>query len=121
MSNCSTSVMVPAPLAQVVPAAVYAANALGMRVEGQSPYGMKCKGGITFTTYPVTVELSVAGVDGAAQIAVRASNFGFGPLQSRACRDKATELINRTCGILQSWAAQQGAQNAPPPAPGQGR
>jgi hypothetical protein len=106
VSNYATSLTVPAPLAQVVPAAVYAAQAVGLKVQGQAPYMMKCKSGMGLTAYPVTIELAVAGVDGAAQINVKASNFGFGPLQSGACRDNANKLIASMVGILQAWAAQ---------------
>ncbi len=115
MSSYSTSWTAPAPVASIAPAAVYAAGMVGMKVTVQTPYSVRCKSGISLTTYPVTVEIAVSGVDGAAAVNVYAHNFGFGPLQSGACQDRATRLLSAMSGILQDWA-RQAAQAAARPA-----
>jgi len=107
MSSFATSLTVPAPVAQVVPAAVYAANALGHKVQNQGPYAMKCQTSLMrIVGNRVTIEIQVGGIDGAAQISIRASNFGLGPIQTGVCRDEANKLIASMVGILQGWAAQ---------------
>jgi hypothetical protein len=116
MSSYSTTWTVPVPVAAIVPAAVHAAGMVGLRVQSQMPYSMKCKGGMTFSTYPVTVEVSVAGVDGAAAVLVYAHNFGLGPLQSGACEKRATALLQAMSNILQGWAQQNAAPTPPQPA-----
>jgi hypothetical protein len=121
MSSYKTWMTLPAPVAQVIPAAVHAANAVGVKVKEQGPFAMKCKSGLTFTTYLATIEVGVSGVDGAAVVNVYARNFGFGPLQGGGCRDRATQVIDGMCDMLQSWTQPQGAQATPPAAPGFGR
>jgi hypothetical protein len=87
MSSRKAAFTFPVPVANVVPAA-----------------------------YPVAIELVVSGVDGAATVSLNAHNFGFGPLQSGACRDEATKLINAMAAILQAWAMQAARAQAVPPA-----
>ena len=118
MSSYSSSWTVPAPVANIIPAAVYAAPTVGMKVQAQTPYSFKCRSGLTFTTYPVTLEINVSGVDGAATISMNAHNFGFGPLQTGACRDRVTKLFGAMSNILQAWAQQQaGPATAPQTGP----
>lgn len=115
MSSYRASFTFPVPVGNVVPAAVYGASSAGFALKAQGTYAMKCRSGLTFTTYPVTIELSVTGVDGAAVVSIDAHNFGFGPFQSGACRDRATKLLDLMWGILQIWAAQAWqAANVPP-------
>jgi hypothetical protein len=116
MSKYTTRVTLPAPVAHVVQAAANAAPAAGLQVQAATPHTLKCRAGITFTTHTVTVELSVAGTDGAAQATIHAHNFGLGPPQSGACRDRAERLTANTVQILQTWA-RQSAQGNPPLAP----
>jgi hypothetical protein len=116
MSKHTTSATLPAPVAHVVQAAAHAAPGAGLQVEAATPYTLKCRSAVTLTAWPVTVELSVAGTDGAAQVSIYAHNFGFGPLQSGACRDRAERLMAGTVQILQAWASQ-GAQGNPPATP----
>jgi hypothetical protein len=115
MASYHAAFTFPVPVANVVPAAVYGASSAGLNVMSQAPFAMTCKSGLTFTSYPVTVELAVSGVDGAAVVSINAHNFGFGPLQSGACKSEATKLLNAMSGILQSWAAQAAQASAPPP------
>jgi hypothetical protein len=61
MSKYATSATLPAPVARVVQAAAHAAPAAGLQVQSVAPYALKCRPGITLTTYAATVELSVAG------------------------------------------------------------
>jgi hypothetical protein len=110
MSSYSTALTLPVPVLSVVPAAVMAAGSAGLSVRAQTPYSMKCKSGLTFTTYPVSIEITVTGLDGAAQVTVYAHNFGFGPLQSGACSKRAINLIAEMSHILQSWSQQAAAQ-----------
>jgi hypothetical protein len=104
-----------APVAAVAPAAAQAAAMAGLKVKAQTPYSVKCKSGMTLTTYGVTIEVTVAGVDGAAVTTIYAHNFGMGPLQSGACRDRATRLVANLQQVLQVWSQQAPAQAAPPP------
>jgi hypothetical protein len=112
MSSYQTAFTLPVPLASVVPAAAMAAGNVGLTVRAQTPYALKCRSGLTFTTYPVTIEITVSGVDGAAYVNVYAHNFGWGPLQSGACSQRATKLIGAMSYILQGWAQQAAAQAA---------
>ena len=115
MSSFNTVLTLPVPVANVIPAAAYATPMAGLTLQAQTPYSLKCKSGMSLTTYPVTVEVTAAGADGAAVITVYAHNFGMGPLQTGACRDKAMALVLAMQNILASWAQQAAA--ARPQAP----
>jgi hypothetical protein len=121
MSSYQVAFTFPVPVASVVPAAVYGANAAGLGVKSQAPYAMTCKSGLTIVSYPVTIDLAVSGVDGAAIVSLNAHNFGFGPLQTGACKSEATKLLNAMSGILQTWAAQAAWAAATPPTGSTGR
>ena len=116
MSSYKTNVAYPVPVAWVSQAAIQAAAQVGMSIKAQSPNYVKFGSGLTLMTYPVTLELWITGVDGNAQISVAAHNFGWGPLQTGACRDKAEQVMNFTAVILQGWSRQATTTPPPPPA-----
>ena len=120
MASYSTSWVVPAPLGHVLAAAVYAAPIAQMQVLSRTPSSVRCKSnlalGLLVSSYPVTVDLTAAELNGYTTVLVKAGCFGIGPLQTGNCRNKATDLLTAMSGILQSWA-QQNAQSTPPNAP----
>jgi hypothetical protein len=112
VSSYVTSLTVPVPVASVIPAAARAATGIGLLVEGQMPASMRCRTGGMLTAWPVTLDVSVAGSDGAAVVTVVARSFGIGPLAGRARRVRATQLAGVIGAVLQGWAG-----TAPPTAP----
>jgi hypothetical protein len=120
VSSFQTTFTLPVPVASVVPAGVLAAAAVGKGVRNQQPYSLICKGSwLRMLGYPVTLKMQVAGVDGAAVIHIDATNFGFGPINSGACKHETEQFWARLVEILQQWSAQAAAMAAatPPPAP----
>ena len=115
MSSFTTTVVYPVPTAWVSNAVAQAAASTGMQTQDCTPAYVKCHTGMTLMSYPVTIEIQVAGSDGAARLDVKAHNFGWGPIQTGACRDKAQQLLYATSMVLQAWSRQ--AAMIPPAAP----
>jgi len=112
----------PVPVRSVVPAAVLAAQAVGKGVRQQTETTLEVKGSLLkLVGYPVTIKLTAWGVDGAANVTIEASSFGFGPLVGHTVRSESEEFVRQLTYILQQWSAQGAAQPpAMPPGGGTG-
>jgi hypothetical protein len=117
MSSYETTLILPVPVAAVVPAGLHATAAVGKGVKRQEATYLECKGSwLRLVGYRVTIRLYAAGVDGQAQVRIVGSNFGFGPLNSSPCRKEVEQFRDQLVRVLQYWSTQGAAlaQPAPP-------
>jgi hypothetical protein len=104
----------PAPVSAVVPAAAMAAQAVRKKILQQTPTSLVAKGSWwRLIGYPVTIKVNVWGADGAAQVAVEASSFGWGPIVGGTVQNEASQFVGHLTRILQDWSVRAAAAGQP--------
>ena len=118
--------VLPVPVLAVVPAGIQAAGVVSKSILGQSPTNLTIKGSLLrLIGYPVTIKMTVWGVDGAASVRLEGSSFGFGPIVGRnqAHRDRGvphppdrdSPAVVRGRSVQSAWPCADAGSLGPDP------